>query len=145
MASWFDTFDGLPEAAVILLMRNWLLMFRQLHGRALIVSYEQIDRRPWIAAWRIARAVCPTIGPVEVIRIARKFSKAEVKRRADQLARDAIDVTDIGFSYFDSATLFHRRHVASMVSRPAKKRLTPEQLTRIQEALAEDIKVAGLL
>ena len=30
-------------------------------------SYEQIDRRPWVAVWRIARAICPIVYPSEVL------------------------------------------------------------------------------
>jgi hypothetical protein len=111
----------------------------------LIVSYDEIDRRPWFATWRIARAICPVVGPAEVIRIARRFSKAEVKRQVDRLAPGSPEVTDIGFSYFDNATFFHRRHVASLVSRPAEERLAHERLSRIQEGLADDIKVTGLV
>lgn len=143
MASWLEAFDAIPEETAIQIMRDWLQLFRHLRSRALIVSYEEIDRRPWLATWRIARAVCPTIGPVEVLKIARRFSKAAVKRQTDQLAPDASEVTDIGFSYFDSATFFHRRHVASLVSRPAEERLPHERLARIQEALAEDMKATG--
>jgi len=144
MASWFDAFDAASEEIALQIMRDWLCLFRHLRSRALIVSYEEIDRRPWFATWRIARAVCPAIGPAEVIRIARRFSKAEVKRQADQLAPDASEVTDIGFSYFDNATFFHRRHVASLVSRPAEERLTYERLARIRAALADDMKVTAL-
>jgi hypothetical protein len=79
MASWFDAFDALPEAFAFQFMRDWLRLFQHLHSRALVVSYEEIDRRPWFATWRIARATCPAISPAEVIRIARRFRKAEAR------------------------------------------------------------------
>ncbi len=42
---------------------------------------------------------------------------------------------DIGFSWYDETTFFHRRHVASLDSRPAEQRLSGEQLMRIRLAL----------
>jgi hypothetical protein len=143
MASWFDAFDALPEATALQIMRDWLCLFRHLRFQALVVSYEEIDRHPWFATWRIARAICPGIGPAETIKIARRFSKAEVKRQADQLVLGGSEVTDVGFSYFDNATFFHRRHVASLVSRPAEERLTHERLVRIREGLANEIAGTG--
>ncbi len=144
MASWFEAFDAVPEAVAIQVMRDWLRLFQALHGTAVIVPYATIDRRPWLAVWRIARAICPAVGPAEVIGIARRFSKAAVKRQVDGLALDAPGVTAIGFSHYDATTFFHRRHVAALDSRPAEQRLDAARLARVRAALADEIRAAGL-
>ena len=104
----------------------------------------QLDRRPWLAAWRIARFLCPDVTLAEVLRIARRHAKARVKQRSDALQSGSKGVVDIGFSYYDRATFFHRRHVSSLRSYPAEKRLPSDQLARIRVALAPDITAAGL-
>jgi hypothetical protein len=124
-------------------MRNWLKLFAQLRAHSLIVPYEQIDRYPWIATWRIARFLCP-VGPAEVIAIARRYRKAEVKRRAEEFRVGDAGIIDAGFSHCDQQTFFHRRHVAALHSRSAEQVLSKEALARIRETLASDIAAADL-
>ena len=49
MASWFDTFDAVPEPIALSVMHHWIRLFQHLRTKALIIPYEQIDRRPWLA------------------------------------------------------------------------------------------------
>jgi hypothetical protein len=144
MASWFDAFDAVPEAVALGVMHHWIGLFQQLRTKALIVPYEQIDRRPWVAVWRIARAICPIVYPTEVLAITRRLSKATVKRQTDMLPIEASGVTDIGFSHYDARTFFHRRHVSDLKSRPAEQRLSSERLETIRAALGSAIAAAGL-
>ena len=144
MASWLEAFDTLPEEVMLQVMRDWLGLYPQLRAYSKIVSYREIDSRPWLAAWRIARAVCPAIGPVEVIEIARRFRKAEVQRQTAKITLGAPGVMDVGFSHYDTATYFHRRHVSRLRSRPAEERLATDQLARVRDALAADVRAAGL-
>lgn len=143
LASWSTAFGAVPEDQSLQLMRDWLKLYAQLREHSLIVPYEQIDRYPWLATWRIARFLCP-VGPVEVCAIARRYRKAEVKRRANELSLDDAGVIDLGFSHYDEQTFFHRRHVAALRSRPAEQVLSQDNLMRIREALASDIAAAGL-
>jgi hypothetical protein len=94
---------------------------------------------------RIAYAIFPVVHPGEVFRITRSLRKARVKLQADKLSRDDPCVFDGGFSYWDNQTLFHRRHVSDLQSRPAEQRLTPERLQMIQETLAAAVTAAGLM
>ena len=144
MASWLEAFDAVPETVALEIMRDWLTMFRQLRSLALIVPYEQSDRRPWLAAWRIARAICPTAYPPEVLAITRQFNKSAMKRYADSLAPSDPGVFDAGFSYYDTETFFHRRHISSRLSRPAEQRLSSDRLLAIRSALAAEIVAADL-
>lgn len=142
-ASWIETFSWSEEQTVEHL-RAWLALYAQLRDVALLVPYTEVDRRPWLAAWRIARFLYPSTGLREVRRIAKRHAKTEVKRRVDALRRDTEGIEDIGFSYYDRGTFFHRRHVSSLRSRPAEERLPPGQIARIRTALAADMATAGL-
>jgi hypothetical protein len=143
IASWINTFEAIPEATLIEIMRRWLHMFAELRHQALVVSYEQIDRRPWLAAWRIARRVCPDIGPMEVRRIARRLDKAAVKRQTDCMQLGS-GKHDLGWTYYDTETFLHRRHISDVRSRSAEERLPEKHLARIRDSLASDIAAAGL-
>jgi hypothetical protein len=144
MASLFEIFDTLTEEAALQTMRDWLKLYQQLRSYSKVVSYEEIDRHPWLAAWHIARAVCPSVRPTEVIRIARRFRKAEIKRQADQLILDTPGIVDRSFSYYESTTFVHRRHISRLRSRPAEERLDADRLARVRTALACDMRAAGM-
>jgi len=144
MASWFDAFDAVPEPIALGVMQHWICLFQHLRTKALIIPYEQIDRRPWLAVWRIARSIRPIVYPSEVLAITRRLNKATVKQQTDTLSIDAEGVTDLGFSYCDNRTFFHRRHISDLKSRPAEQRLSPERLETIRAALSAAIMAAGL-
>ena len=101
----------------------------------LLHSAEQTEHYPWVAAWRIARMLCPAIRPSEVMAIVRPLRKATVKNWADNIARSDAGVVEIGFSYYDQDTFFHRRHVSNLRPKPAEQLLPPQQLQRLREAL----------
>ena len=144
MASWFDAFDTVPEPIALSIMHHWIGLFQQLRTKALIVPYGQIDRRPRLAAWRIARAICPIVYPSEILAITHRLSKATVKRQTDTLPIDAPGVIDAGFSHYDARTFFHRRHVSALKSHPAEQRLASERLETIRATLGAVIMAAGL-
>ena len=143
VASWIDTF-GWSDAEAVDHLQAWIQLYIGLRGVALVVPYEQVDRRPVWAAWRIARFLYPRVSPFEVLRIARKFSRARVKAHADALIVDGQGVTDIGFSYYDEKTFFHRRHVSGLRSRPAHERVPQARLDHVTTTLKADIAAAGL-
>lgn len=144
MASWLDTFETVSEAMSVRIMRDWLRLFRRLRSHATVVAYETIDRDPEYATWLIARTVRPSIGAAEVAGIAARLDKAEIKRRYDQLSPEQDRVKSLGFSHFDSATLFHRRHISTLQSRAAEERMSMDRLDRIRRALAADVERSGL-
>ena len=143
VASWMEAFGDSAEDAIDA-VRNWLRFYRQISSSALTVRYNTIDRYPFIAAWRIARYIFADATFAEAWRSSRRHAKAEVKKRTDTLDRVDEAVKDFGFTWYDSKTLYHRRHVSSLESRPAEQRLPADQIARIRSALAEDIEAAGL-
>jgi hypothetical protein len=143
MASWVETFD-LSEEEAIARFRTWIAMYRQIRDHALVLPYSSIDRHPWRAAWLVGRYLRLGAGWIESIMIANRFAKAKVKVATDRMARDRPGVRDAGFTWYDETTLFHRRHVVSLTTRPARQRIDPEQLTRLRAALARDAAETGL-
>jgi hypothetical protein len=143
MASWLTAFEETGETMAIDVMRNWLCTYRNLHADALIVRYDEIDRLPWLAAWRMARTACPGIRPASVLRIARRYRKSIVKQRTDSMTPGA-HFEDIGFSFYDRETFFHRRHVSALKSRCAEEGISLERLADWRERLRYDIAAAGL-
>lgn len=142
-ASWMETFGWSPTEAVDHL-REWIALYVRLRDVALIVPYAQIERRPTWAAWRVARHLFADAGAREVARIARRYSRARVKAHVDSLDPHGQGVRDIGFSYYDEVTFFHRRHVSSLAPRPAGQRVDPERLACVLASLAPDLIAAGL-
>jgi hypothetical protein len=143
VSSWMQTFDCSEEDSISVI-REWLRLYIMLQPFALTISYRTVDLHPFIAARRIMRFLVPSVRLTEIWQSARRHAKAEVKKRTDTLSRDRRDVKDIGFSWYDADTFFHRRHVSSLKSYSALERLAPEQVERIRVALAEETAAAGI-
>ena len=54
VASWIETF-GFSETEAIEHMRTWIALYREIRNSALTIPYTLIDRRPWLAAWRVGK------------------------------------------------------------------------------------------
>lgn len=139
VASWLDTF-GFDLDEAIEDFRRWLLMYREIAPHALTVGYETIERRPTLAAWRIARNLGLAVSPVEVLRAARKFRKVQIRKKFQTLEKSDGGVVDLGFSHYDSETFFHRRHVSP---EGASRSLAPEVVARIRDRLAPFLDASG--
>ncbi len=143
IASWLEAF-GWSEADTIAYFRSWLGMFSQIRGRSLVVAYEGLDLQPDRAALRMARHLDPGIRRGAVRRIVASHAKEVVMKTVGAMRPDDAAVSDVGFSFYDRKTLYHRRHVASLRSRSAEERLPREQVLRIRAALSAEIDAAGL-
>ncbi|MBV9105341.1 MAG: hypothetical protein JO313_04885 [Verrucomicrobia bacterium] len=143
VSSWMQTFDQSEEDSISVI-RDWLRLYIMLKPFALTISYRTVDRHPFIAARRIMRFLVPNVRLTEIWQSARQHAKAEVKKRTDALSRDGQGIKDIGFSWYDAKTFFHRRHISSLKSRSASERLPRDQVQRIRAALAEETVAAGI-
>jgi hypothetical protein len=142
-ASWVEAFCW-EEDRTIAIMREWLDFYEAMRGSALTLRYRQIDRMPWLSALRIGRFIAPDVTPWEAWSIARRHAKTKVKRQVDDMRPDDPGTVDVGFSYYDNATFFHRRHVSTVRSRPAETRLDAETLTRVRAALGKQAESLGI-
>jgi len=140
IASWLEVFPDLPDPVCWDMMRGWLNLYRQIGSTGLRMSYDTIDRRVWVAAWKIGRYIARDVTPFEINRIVWRYRKAAVKERADALSSADENIESAGWTYYDKATFFHRRHVSSLVSVPAERRLSADILRRVRSEFAADIK-----
>jgi hypothetical protein len=134
IASWMETFAFNLEDCLEQ-MRAWLAMFERLKNYALVVRYQDIERRPLLSAYRIARHLRAGALPLEIYRVARNYSKAKVKVLSDNLDVNDTGVMNIGFSHYDKTTFFHRRHVSSLTAKQAGERIGLEAVSRIRREL----------
>lgn len=143
LASWIETF-GRDDDTIVAGMRDWLALYRALRPHALIIPFDKIDRHPLWAAWRIGRYIADGIWPTETARIGLRYTKKRIKPLTDALRRDAPGVVDAGFTWYDSTTLLHRRHVSTLASRRSEQADRAERIARLMAILAPDIADAGL-
>jgi hypothetical protein len=130
IASWMEAFNfGLDES--IGHMTGWIESFERIRPYALVLRYEEIDRHPWRAVDRIAKHLCDDVSFAEVRQIAQLYAKDRVKLMADSLT-----LVDHGF---------HRRHISSLVSRPAVERIGSDSVSRIRDRLGRLVGPDGYL
>jgi len=134
IASWMTTF-GFTLAESLDATKAWLRMFSAIRTHALIVPFEDIDQNPHSAAWKIARYVCADADELTVEKIASDYTKVKVKELSTEVEARNGDIEDIGFSFYDRKTFFHRRHVSAAETLGAADRIGAEQVMAIREAL----------
>lgn len=139
VASALEVFPWTEEEAVERL-RQWVQLYQQLRSVAFSIDYTYLDKHPFLTTWHIGRYLIPNFGAREAWATARRHSKASVKAATDDMARTAKGVRDIGFSWYNEATLYHRRHVSSVRTRRVDLRLSEQQIARISASLAAEIK-----
>jgi hypothetical protein len=144
VASYMQTFGFELNESVDAMFR-WLEMFERLRDYALVVPYNDIDSHPVRAAFRIGRAVCPDARALEVLRIARRYSKAQIAKLTADMRPDDEGAEKLSFSYYDKKTFFHRRHVSSLLSKPAHERIGEEAVSVIRSRLNKWIDADGNL
>ena len=108
--SWMDVF-GFSLDQAINDFQTWLDSYNEFKSSVLIVRYQDIERSPSLVAWRVARHIGVFLFPFELIALRRKYKKTTVSKTTNDLTLGGDDVLDIGFSYFDRKTFFHRRHI----------------------------------
>lgn len=137
VASFMQVF-GFSETDSIAMVKAWLGLYARIGSVALTLDYDLIDRHPIRAARMIGRFLFRDIGWIEAATIARRHSKRRVKAATDRLVRGDAGVHDLGYSYYDEMTFFHRNHVSALKSQSAEQRLPTDQVVRIRDALARD-------
>lgn len=134
IASWMTTF-GFTLAESLDAAETWLRMFSAIRTHALVVPFEEIDQKPQAAAWKIARYVCDDADELTVRKIASDYTKAKVKDLSAEVEARRGDIEDIGFSFYDKKTFFHRSHVSAIKSLEAADRIGADQVMAIRNAL----------
>jgi len=141
IASWMQTFDFTLDQSIAD-MRTWLEWHRGIAPQCLNLRFHELDRHPLLTILRIQGWLLGACVRAEAEEIERRYARAAVKERFDGLEPDA-GVVDIGFSYFDPVTLFHRRHIVAERSTAAVDTLHPDEIARIRRELASYLDAHG--
>lgn len=136
VASWLEAFDPDLDKAIAF-FRTWFTFYDRIKAHCLTVEYEQIETDPSAAALAIARYLVPDVSVEEVAGIVRRHEKAAVFERTRNLSADAEGVQVTPVSHFEKATLYHRRHVASIELRSADERMGAEAVARVRAELCK--------
>ena len=141
IASWVRVFGGTVESATII-MESWLEWHVKIHDKVLNLSYEQIETNQLDTIIRIQIYLtgCKDLSQAE--KLNETYQKSALKDRIDALQKSD-DTTDIGFSYYDNKTFFHRRHISSIRSIAAEDEFSPSQISTIRNQLIEYIDGNG--
>ncbi len=142
IASYIDVF-GVSFEAALEECHEWLRIYEQIRSFALTIDYRLIERFSLWAAWRIARYVCPSVMLAEVVSTWKRHRKSVVKAVTDIMEPNNPEVRDIGFSYYDIKTFYHRRHVSSIRPRLAKATLSDAQISDIRRRLQGYLRPHG--
>jgi hypothetical protein len=135
IASWMDTFDFDLEQSIED-FKGWFSMYRELQPHCLTLDYKTIENSPERAVAAIAGVLC---SGASTEALARKYSKAATAAAIADLAPGQAGVRDIGFSYYDKTTFYHRRHISSLEPRCAEATMSRNDLERIRSEFAAEI------
>lgn len=87
IASWMEAFGFGLDQSIDMIM-SWLRLFEKIHDHALIVDYEEIDRRYIQAALKIARYAVPDFDPAALGTITARNFKATIWSRTQFMNPD---------------------------------------------------------
>lgn len=133
VASWMRTFNRDFESSVTVI-GNWLEWYRRVSNYVLQINYETVDLHPLYAILKIQKYLLGRRNLVDAIRLWRKYNKKRLKKFCDALEENDSTRKTV-FGYCDRETLFHKRHISSIKSRPAQADLTYEQILHIRDHL----------
>ncbi len=89
---------------------RWVDMYKHIAPHSLIVTLDKIETDPVGSALEIGRYVCSDLTEAEAEEIAVALDKNKIKVATENLRQE--HARDVGFSYYDAETFFHRRHVS---------------------------------
>lgn len=142
IASWVKVFGFSLEESLIQ-YKTWLAWHRNISKHVLNISYDEIEKRPLLTIIRIGHYLTDNMRFHEAVKIWWRFRKSTVFKRTNKLYRENDDVIDIGFSYYDKNTFFHRRHVSSLGATLAYQFFTQNQIAFIRQELNEYVDTEG--
>jgi hypothetical protein len=133
VASWIDTFGGTFEDALNV-VKGWLEWHQHFDAPALYIPYECIEAHPRRGILRLQHYIQGRTDRPHARQLIARYSKAAVKTKFDALQEGPTTV-NIGFSYFDPVTFFHRKHVTMLGRRSPSLTLSLEQIEAVQAQL----------
>jgi len=125
---------GFPLEFGIESVKQWLDWYPLVSKLVLSIDYGIIDLQHRLAITKIIEYIGLGSDEALIEILAERYDKSTLKARFDSLANDERTV-DVGFSYYERQTFFHRRHISSLNSRSAALELSPIQIDQIRSEL----------
>jgi hypothetical protein len=133
IASLMRTFDFSLEQGIDLVKR-WVDWYCSVWESVLSLDYHILDRQPRVAIPRIIEYMDCRNDEGLVEMLAARYEKSALKTVYDSLPNDERTV-DMGYTYYDKETLFHRRHISLLDSRSAEFDLALDHMAQIRAEL----------
>lgn len=130
VASWMNTFGFSLEHGIISL-KTWYSWYSEVVNKVLTINYQIIELQPRIAIKLIIEFLGMESNEELIDMLEKKYNRLSLKEKYDVLTNNESTV-DIGFSYYDMETFFHRRHISL-----SQTKLTPSQIEQIKSELKE--------
>jgi hypothetical protein len=128
IASWMQAFEFSLESSIDS-MRRWLEWHSRIADRVDNISYSKIDEHADKAIAKVHQLIHGQVLMPLAREQREKYDKARLREWLDPLPKDE-KTFDMGVSYYDRETFFHRRHIAAS---PAT--LTDAERERVRQAL----------
>lgn len=141
IASWMRVFGGTLESAITLI-ESWCKWHSEVHNHVLNISYEQIEYNSFGAILTIQRYLTGMEDIAQVTMLNMKYQKSIMKDYTDML-QQSDDTTDLGFTYYDNETFFHRKHISSLKSISATEVFSESQILSIRGQLDRFVHADG--
>jgi hypothetical protein len=122
----------------------WLSWYSSIFKHVLTIKYEAIGEFPHNVISRIDKFLTGDTCDERSSALSEKYSKSALKAKLDGLEQSS-NTTDLGFTYYDNETLFHRRHISSIRAKSASSTLSASEIWRIRSELSTFIDAEGNL
>jgi Sulfotransferase domain len=125
-------------------VKAWLVWYSSVADSVLTIEYEAIDVLPRSVISRVDEFLTGDTSDERSHDLAEKYSKSALKAKLDRLEQNS-NTIDLGFTYYERDTFFHRRHISSVTSQPASSTLSASEICRIRTELNAFIDAQGNL
>ena len=132
MESWMEVF-GFQFDETIEAFKKWAETFQSIKSYALLIDFNDIENNLVLVIEKISAYLDISLSALEVSDILKKYNKNLIGTFVNKLQLDSASVKDIGFSYYDEETFFHRNNVRNQ----NKMKLNQLQKDHIRKLLAE--------
>lgn len=141
VASWIHVF-GHSVSEAMTLVERWLKWHRQVAGKCLNLPFSDIETRPIATIRRIQRCVAGRTRLFAAIDLRRRYDRHVIREQMAKL-QEGEDTVNIGFSYYDKKTFFHRAHVPGADTIRAAAVLSPQDIELVRRQLAPYVDANG--
>ena len=132
MESWMEVF-GFHFDETMEAFKKWAETFQQIKSHALLIEFNDIENNLVLVIEKISAYLGISLSSAEVSELLKKYNKNLIGSFVNNLRSNSSSVIDIGFSYYDEETFFHRNHVRNK----NKMKLSQSQKEHARKLLAE--------